>query len=158
MLYWVGLYAGGYINRCPLLLWHAQKISFLTDSYCILLHIRIKSTSTQIVLHNPVSQITEQCTTWSFLSKCLMYNPNSKFVCNYRTENQVIIKIMEGSYKAHNLQKELKAHKTNNKDKQITSVNPLVEKMSFKLLFEQRKWIYVTEAVWKRSNSKQPEQ
>ena len=29
---------------------------------------------------------------------------------------------MEGSYKVHNLQKELKAH--NNKDRQITSVNP----------------------------------
>ena len=58
---------------------------------------------------------------------------------------------MEGSYKAHNLQKELKVHKNN--DKQITtSVNQknLTKKMSFKLLFELRKRMYVTEAVWKR--------
>ena len=34
----------------------------------------------------------------------------------------IIITIMEGSYKAHNLQKNSK--RTNNKDKQITSVNP----------------------------------
>ena len=34
----------------------------------------------------------------------------------------IIIIIMEGSYKAHNLQKNSKH--TNNKDKQITSVNP----------------------------------
>ena len=57
---------------------------------------------------------------------------------------------MEGSYKAHNLQKNSK--RTNNKDKQITSVNPEKpdEKDEFKLLFELRKRMYVTEAVWKR--------
>ena len=39
--------------------------------------------------------------------------------------------IMEGSYKAHNLQKNSRS--TNNKDKQITSVNPekLEEKDEF---------------------------
>ena len=58
---------------------------------------------------------------------------------------------MEGSYMAHNLQKN--SRRTNNKDKQITSVNPEKhekKKMSFKLLFELRKRMYVTEAVWKR--------
>ena len=34
----------------------------------------------------------------------------------------IIIIIMEGSYKAHNLQKN--SERTNNKDKQTTSVNP----------------------------------
>ena len=58
--------------------------------------------------------------------------------------------IREGSYKAHNLQKN--SRHTNNKDEQITSVNPEKheEKMSFKLLFELRKGMYVAEAVWKR--------
>ena len=54
---------------------------------------------------------------------------------------------MDDSYKAHNLQKN--SRRTNNKDKQITS-GSLTKKMSFKLLFELRKQMYITEAVWKR--------
>ena len=57
---------------------------------------------------------------------------------------------MEGFYKAHNIQKN--SRRTNNKDKQITSVNPEKheEKDEFKLVFKMRKRMYVTEAIWKR--------
>ena len=64
---------------------------------------------------------------------------------------------MEGSYKAHNLQKNSK--RTNNKDKQITSVNPEKpdEKDEFKVAFwtEEAKVCY---GGCLEANSKRPEQ
>ena len=64
---------------------------------------------------------------------------------------------MEGSYKAHNLQKI--SRRTNNKDKQITSVNPEKhdENDEFKVAFwtEEANVCY---GDYLEANSKQPEQ
>ena len=71
---------------------------------------------------------------------------------------------MECSYKVHNLQKRTQGAKnkakqnktkTNKHPNKTNKLHPWIQKslkkkMSFKLLFELRKRIHVTEAVWKR--------